>query len=155
MATTTDLMTAEDAGWDELHALVDSLTPEEAERPGYYEEGWSAGDMLAHIGSWLAAAGAVLERIRAGTYQPEEVDIDAWNERFLRATKGVPFRDVKVQAFASRARMLQAWNELDELTPDAIFWISKAGADHYREHLPRLRAWISELQADGTTLDRP
>jgi hypothetical protein len=155
MATTTDLMTAEDAGWDELHALVDSLTPEEAERPGYYEEGWSASDMLAHIGSWLAAAGAVLERIRAGTYQPEEVDVDAWNEGFLRAAKGVPFRDVKVQAFASRARMLQAWNELDELTPDAIFWIAKAGANHYGEHLPRLRAWVSELHADGTTLDRP
>ena len=65
MPSSTELMKAEDAGWSELHALVDSLTPEEAERPGYYVEGWSAGDMLAHIGSWLAAAGAVLERIRA------------------------------------------------------------------------------------------
>jgi DinB superfamily len=144
-----ELMRAEDAGWNELHALVDSLTPEEAERPGYYDEGWSAADMLAHIGSWLAAAGAVLERIRAGTYQPEEIDVDAWNERFLRAMKGVPFPDVKAQAFASRARMLQAWNELGELTPDAAFWIGKAGADHYAEHLPRLREWVAELHTGG------
>jgi hypothetical protein len=140
-------MKAEDAGWNELHALVDSLTPEEAERSGYYEEGWSAADMLAHIGSWLAAAGAVLERIRAGTYQPEEVDVDAWNERFLQAMKGVRFPDVKAQAYASRARMLQAWDQLAELTPDAMFWIRKAGADHYAEHLPRLREWVTELHA--------
>jgi hypothetical protein len=140
-------MRAEDAGWDELHALVDSLTPEEAERPGYYKEGWSAGDLLGHVGNWLAAAGAVLERIRAGTYQPEEIDVDAWNERFLQAMKGVPFPDIKAQAFAARARMLQAWNELGGLTVDATFWIGKAGADHYAEHLPRLREWVSEIHA--------
>jgi DinB superfamily len=147
----SELTAAEDTGWDELHALVDSLTPEEAERPGYYEEGWSASDMLAHIGSWLAAAGAVLERIRGGTYRSEEIDVDAWNERFLQAMKGVPFLDVKTQAAASRARMLQAWNELGELTPEAAFWIGKAGADHYAEHLPRLRAWVSELRASRSS----
>jgi hypothetical protein len=147
-------MKAEDAGWDELHALVDSLTPEEAERPGYYEEGWSASDLLGHIGSWLAAAASVLERIRAGTYRPEEIDIDAWNERFLEAMKDVPFHDVKVQAFAARARMLQAWNELDELTPDAAFWIRKSGADHYAQHLRRLREWVPELHGGGQSSRR-
>jgi hypothetical protein len=147
VAASDELMRAEDVGWDELHELIDSLTPEEAERPGYYEEGWSAGDMLGHIGSWLAAAGAVLERIRAGTYEAEEIEVDAWNERFLQAMKGVPFHDIRVQAFAARARMLLAWNELGEITADAAFWIGKAGADHYAEHLPRLREWVSELHA--------
>src|SRR5207253_2246541 len=111
--SSSELMRAEDAGWNELHALVDSLAPEEAERPGYYTEGWSASDLLAHVGSWLAAGGAVLERVRAGTYRREEIDVDAWNERFLRAMKDVPFHDVKAQAYAARARMLQAWDELD------------------------------------------
>jgi hypothetical protein len=151
MPSSSELMRAEDAGWDELHALVDSLTPEEAERPGYYEEGWSACNLLGHIGNWLAAAGAVLERIRAGTYHPEEIDVDAGNERFLRAMRGVPFLDVKAQAFASRARMLQAWNELGELTADAAFWIGKSGADHYAEHLPRLRDWVLELHTGGSS----
>ena len=63
--------------------------------------------------------------------------------------KGVPLPDVRVQAFAARTRMLVAWNELGELTPDAAFWIGKAGADHYAEHLPRLREWVSELHAGG------
>jgi len=143
--TSSELLRAEDAGWNELHALIDSLTPAEAERPGYYPEGWSASDLLGHIGSWLAAAGAVLERIRAGTYRQEEIDVDEWNERFLEAMKGVPYEDVRAQAFSARARMLQAWNELDELTPEAEFWIQKSGAEHYAQHLPRLREWVSEL----------
>src|SRR2546428_13749661 len=70
--STSELMAAEDAGWDELHALMDTLTAEEAERPGYYPEGWSAKDLLAHIGSWLAEAGVLLERISVGTYRREE-----------------------------------------------------------------------------------
>jgi hypothetical protein len=151
MPSTSELMRAEDAGWNELHGLVDSLTAEEAERPGYYVEGWSACDMLGHIGSWLAAAGAVLERIRAGTYRSGEIDVDVWNERFLRAMRDVAFPDVKVQAFASRARMLQAWSELGEPSADAAFWITKAGADHYAEHLPRLHAWVSELHTAGSS----
>jgi hypothetical protein len=146
--SSSELMRAEDAGWNELRALVDSLAPEEAERPGYYPEGWSASDLLAHIGTWLAAAGAFLEQIRAGTYHPEEIDVDAWNERFLQAMKDVPFHDVKAQALAARARMLQAWGELGELTPDAAFWIAKSGAEHYAEHLPRLREWVSELHTE-------
>ena len=47
----SELLAAEDAGWEELHALLDSLSPEQAERSGYYPEGWSAKDVLAHIGA--------------------------------------------------------------------------------------------------------
>lgn len=38
----TGISAAEDTGWRDLHALIDALTPEQAERPGYYPEGWSA-----------------------------------------------------------------------------------------------------------------
>jgi hypothetical protein len=60
--------------------------------------------------------------------------------------KGMSFGEVRSQAVAARARMLQAWRELAELTPDAAFWIRKSGAEHYAQHLPRLREWISELR---------
>ena len=142
----SELMAAEDAGWDELHALMDSLTTEQAERPGYYPEGWSAKDLLAHIGTWLAEAGVVLERIRVGTYRPEEIDVESMNRQFLEAMKDVPLEIVRAQASAARTRMLQAWRALPELTPEAAFWIRKAGADHYQEHLPRFRQWVGELR---------
>ncbi len=141
------LMAAEDAGWDELHALMDSLTPQETEQPGYYPEGWSAKDLLAHIGSWLAEAGVFLLRIRVGTYKHEETDIDAMNRTFLELMKDVPLQTVRAQASAARARMLLAWGELPELTPEAAYWIRKAGAEHYGEHLPRLREWVGELRS--------
>jgi hypothetical protein len=139
-------MRAEDTGWSEVHTLIDSLNPDEAERPGYYSEGWSAKDALAHVGIWLAEAGIVLERIHAGTFRPEEIDVDSMNEQFLEAMRSVPFHDVKAHAFASRARMLQAWEQLPELTPEAAFWIGKSGAEHYAEHLPRLHEWVEELR---------
>jgi hypothetical protein len=88
-----------------------------------------------------------LERIRAGTYRREEIDVDEWNEEFLRAMKGVSLLDVKAQASAARTRMLQAWTEIGAPTPEATFWIGKAAADHYAEHLPRLREWVAELHA--------
>ena len=39
------------------------------------------------------------------------------------------------------------WSQLPELTPEAAFWIQKAGAEHYAEHLPRLREWVMELRS--------
>ena len=139
------LMAAEDARWAEFHALVEKLTAEQAGRAGYYGEGWSAKDLVGHIGSWLAAAGAVLERIRAGTYRPEDIDIDSWNATFLDRMRDVSFDVVRKQATAARARLLVAWRELPTLTPEAAFWIGKAGAEHYAEHMPRLKDWIAEL----------
>lgn len=142
-----ELMAAEDVGWSELHALVDSLTREELERPGYYPEGWSVKDLVAHVGSWLAEAGVILERILVGTYRPEEIDVDALNRQFLEALKDIPADIVLAQAWAARTRMLQAWGELPALSPEAAFWVRKAGPEHYAEHLPRLREWVSELRA--------
>jgi len=143
-----ELMRAEDEGWNEFHSLVESLAPEQADRPGYFVEGWSVTDLVGHVGSWLAAAGSVLERIRGGTYRSGEIDVDAWNERFLDAMRGVSFRDARNQANAARARMLQAWRELGGTPEDAAFWIRKSGAEHYAEHLPRLREWTAELHAE-------
>ena len=145
--TTSEMMGAEDAGWDELHSLMDSLTDEQAERRGYFSEGWSAKDLYAHVGSWLAEAGVFLIRIRMGTYELEELDIDAMNETFLEIMKDVPMQTVRAQASAARSRMLLAWSQLPEMTPEAAFWIRKAGAEHYAEHLPRFREWVTELRS--------
>jgi hypothetical protein len=141
-----DLLGAEDAGWEELTSLVEPLTPEQVERPGYFPEGWSVKDMLAHVGSWLAEAGVILERIGVGTFRPDEIDVDALNEAFFEALRDVPYPLIRAQAASARARLLQAWQALPEITTDARFWIRKAGAEHYEEHLPRLREWVGELR---------
>ena len=141
-----ELLAEEDRLWTELHGLVDSLPLDGVDRPGYFQEGWTAKDLIAHIGSWLAEAGAVLERIRFGTYRRDEIDIDELNGISLRAMHDLPFQDVRAQGIAARSRMLRAWGALESSSPDADWWIRKAGPEHYAEHLPRLREWVDEIR---------
>ena len=143
-----EVLAAEDARWAEMHALIGRLSPEQAGRPGYYREGWSAKDLLAHVGTWLAEAGMMLERIAGGTYRRGEVDVDAINERTLDAMHDLAFPVVTAQASAARARMRHALVELREPSADATWWIRKAGPEHYADHLPRLREWVEELLSD-------
>jgi hypothetical protein len=147
MADQTAVLAAEETGWSEIRSLIDQLTPEQVERPGYYEEGWSAKDLLGHVGAWLAEAGVLLERIAAGSYRREDIDVDDMNRLSLEAMRDIPFRTIKAQAAAARARMRGALLELREPSPDAAWWIAKAGPEHYAEHLPRLRAWVAELRS--------
>lgn len=146
-----DLLQEEERLWTELHTLVDSLPRDKVDEPGYFAEGWSAKDLVGHIGSWLAQAGVVLERIRFGSYRPEEIDIDAMNRVFYVDMRDVAFTDVRAQGIAARNRMLRAWRSLPEASEEADRWIAKAGPDHYAEHLPRLRDWVAELS--GTTIE--
>ncbi len=139
------LFDEEDRLWSELRGLIDGLPPDQVEKVGYFDEGWSAKDLIGHIGSWLAEAGLVLERIRGGTYRPEEIEVDATNERFFDLMHDVAYRDVQAQAVSARTRMLQAWRSLPEPSAEADRWISKAGPDHYAEHLPRLKEWVAQL----------
>jgi Mycothiol maleylpyruvate isomerase N-terminal domain len=140
-----ELLAEEEGLWIELHDLVDSLPADKVDEPGYFDEGWSAKDLVAHIGSWLAEAGVVLERIRAGTYRPDEIDIDAMNAAFYDSLHDVTFPDVRAQAFTARNRMLRAWRSLPGVSPEADRWIRKSGPDHYAEHVPRLRDWVQEI----------
>jgi Mycothiol maleylpyruvate isomerase N-terminal domain len=140
-----DLMAEEEQLWKELHGLIDTLPEDKVEQPGYFAEGWTAKDLVAHIGSWLAEAGAVLEQIRFGTYRPEEIDVDAMNQTFFEALHETAYPDVRAQAITARNHMLRAWGSLPERSPEADRWIDKAGPEHYAEHLPRLREWVQQL----------
>jgi hypothetical protein len=132
-------------GWHETHSLVDNLTAEERLRPGYYPEGWTVRDLIAHLGAWLAEGGIQLEQINAGTYREGELDVGAANRRFVELTEGIPFDIVYVQAWASRWRLLGVWRDLTEVADPALGWLAKVGTKHYDEHLPRLREWATEL----------
>jgi len=125
--------------------LVDSLSAREVLQPGYFSEGWTVRDLVAHLGAWLAEGGIQLEQIHAGTYRDGELDIDAANQRFSELTEGIDFETVYVQAWASRWRMLGVWRMLTDMTDPAAFWLRKVGPEHYDEHLPRLREWVTEL----------
>ena len=148
-----DLLAEEGRLWAELHDLVDSLPRDKVAEPGYFAEGWSAKDLVAHIGSWLAEAGVVLERIRFHTYRPEEIGVDSMNETFYDSMRDVAFPDVRAQAFTARNQMLRAWRSLPETSAEADRWISKSGPEHYAEHLPRLWEWVHEVGGSSTQMN--
>lgn len=137
---------AEHAGWEEFVQLVRRLSPAERLLPGYYRDpDWTVRDVVGHIGTWLAMAGAQLERIRGGTYEGHEIDVDALNAQFLEAMRGQPWDVTWIQAQAARSRMIQEWFALPDRNDEAAWWIRKAGPEHYAEHLGRLREWVQEL----------
>jgi len=137
---------AEHRGWDEIVALVRSLTPEECLEPGYQRDpDWTVRDVVGHVGTWLAEAQVQFEQITAGTYEGHEVDVDALNAAFLAAMHGQAWDTCWVQANAGRTRMLYEWYLLADQTDEAAWWIRKAGSEHYQEHLGRLREWVAEL----------
>jgi hypothetical protein len=147
--TKPDELAGEREAWQRLHAVMRRLTPEKAGVPGYFEEGWTAKDAVAHLGTWMAEGAQVLRQIAAGTYREGELDVDAANERFLAAMRDVPLDTVHLQAAAARNELLSAWHQLREVTPAAAYWVRKAGPEHLMEHLPRLEEWIQELERQG------
>src|SRR5437588_6376493 len=137
-------MREEDAGWAEVRALVDPLTPEQRTRPGVTPE-WSVKDVLAHLASWWAEANAELERMRFGTFRLERLDIDEINRRFSEANRDLDLETVNAELHAARNKALEALWHLDELTPRAEEWFSESGPLHYREHLPDLERFVKEI----------
>src|SRR5574338_967577 len=144
--TDTRELPGEAEAWQRLHRVINRITPEMADVAGYFEEGWTAKDAGAHLGTWMAAGAAMLRQIAAGTYREGEIDIDAENARYLAAMHDIPWEVVHVQAEAGRRELLNAWAELPEITPAARFWVHKAGPEHLEEHVPRLEEWVAELE---------
>jgi hypothetical protein len=141
----SDPLAGEAESWQRLHAAITRLTPQSAEVPGYFVEGWTAKDAVAHLGTWMAEGARMLRQIAAGTYVHGEIDIDAENERFLAAMRDVLLETVHVQVASARAQLLIAWAELPRVTAEAEWWARKAGPEHLAEHLPRLEEWVDEL----------
>ena len=136
----------ERARWAEITALTEMLTPSERLAPGYFSDpDWSVKDLVAHLWMWLAESRTRLIDIAARAYEPSDVEIDQQNADELAALKDEPWDIVWTQANGARIWMLQAWFELRDPDDAANRWVRKAGAEHYGEHIDRLRAWVSEL----------
>jgi hypothetical protein len=136
----------ERARWKAITAFVDMLREEERLAPGYYTDpSWSVKDLVAHLGWWMIEARAHLLEIATRSYVPHEPDLDARNAAVLAATRDESWDRVWARTVNARAWMLEAWLALRGPDENANQWVRKAGAEHYGEHLVRLRDWVAEL----------
>lgn len=139
-------MELERARWKAITAFVELLSEDERRAPGYYRDpDWSVKDLIAHFGAWMAEARTQLLDIASHSYEPREVDIDERNAATLATSKAEPWHDVWARTTGARAWMLEAWFGLSGPHEAANQWLRKAGAEHYGEHLGRLRDWVAEL----------
>lgn len=144
------LIEEEDRAWAEFRSLIDHLSDEQLTRDGYLED-WSAKDLMAHMGCWMAEAARVMEQIRHGTYTSWDHDVDQLNREWWETWREKDLRSVWAELHSARARMLDEWDRLgpDQAKGEAELWFRESGAEHHAEHLPRLREWVAELTAGG------
>jgi len=152
--TKAELLQQEDAAWARFEGVIESLDEKQIIEPGYYpDDGWSVKDLIGHIGSWMAEASMMLERIRFGTYAPDTRDTDDLNKLFFESNRDLPFDVVRAECASARVRILQEWDALTEMTTEAVEWFEESAARHCAEHQDRLEAWAEELRARRDATD--
>jgi hypothetical protein len=145
-----DLMRSEETGWAELNALLHGLSAEQLTTMGYTAEGWSIKDMMWHIAAWSADAAIHFERMRAGTFDPAEVqDIQGLNDGWFEVSKRLELGTVKAEWHAARTMMVERFGEAEGLPAEADEWFEEAGGLHYAKHVEDLRNWVERLTSRG------
>ena len=136
----------EAARWSEIRSLLRLLSEDEVIVPGYFRDpDWTVKDLVSHLGAWLDEAATQLTNIAGNAYVAHDLSVDALNAETLAAWRDEPWDVVEAHAVSARSTMLQRWFALRAPSNPADLWVRKAGAEHYGEHLPRLRAWVEEL----------
>jgi len=140
------LLAEEDEGWRELHEVLGSIPPERFEEPSVTDEGWSTKDVVFHVSAWLGEAGLRLEQMHIGKFDadddPSRETIEQMNRAWFESSRQMVAGAVREGLEPSRARMLSAWTQLADKTPDAWSWFDESGPRHYAKHVRDLRAWI-------------
>ena len=137
------LLVEEDTGWAQLLGEVERMSTEELERPGVTPDGWAVKDVLFHIAAWAADCGLQLERMRMGTWERPDEDVERQNREWFELSRTMDLGIVRTELAASRTRMVLEFGTLPEVTADAWEWFEESGPLHYRAHLPDVRFWAS------------
>ncbi|HEX6329933.1 MAG TPA: maleylpyruvate isomerase N-terminal domain-containing protein [Actinomycetota bacterium] len=153
MGAREDLVRREAEGWNRLTSALDGLSPKQLERPGLNAEGWSIKDLLWHVAVWCNDAAQALSAMAAGRWDGRDLSAEAGtdevNREALDRSRAMGLEPVRAAWWRDRGRMLEAFGELEELTPQAAEWFDEAGPAHYQEHLAELERWVAELRSAG------
>ena len=147
MTTRQDLLELERDRWALFQTLLSEVPPSRADEPSVTPEGWSVRDLVWHVASWNSLVAAQLESMRVGTFDEAfDWNTDENNERFLAAGRSVAYADAMTALEDSRTRVINAMQQLEEVSPRALELFSEPAYMHVDDHLPELRHFLG---ADG------
>jgi uncharacterized protein (TIGR03083 family) len=153
-----------DAGWAELDAFIESLTPEQLTGPAD-AAGWTVRDHLDHLAVWGDSMNAVLrhesrrERMGVDETTWARGDFDEINAEIRRQREHLTLDDVlanlrrmhtefRAQAAALTTDDLKrpyAEFQADSQSTDWVIWrLAGNTFGHYEEHLPWMRAIVAQ-----------
>ncbi|HEX9299166.1 MAG TPA: hypothetical protein VF968_03450 [Actinomycetota bacterium] len=136
------MLTQEDEGWSRLRILLRSIPAHRLDEPTVTIEGWSPKDVMFHIGAWLAEAARQLERIREGTYRPQEDTVDERNRVWFALSRTLDVSTARAELESARVVARDALGALPTLTTDARGWFEESAWLHYAEHVLDLERWL-------------
>jgi len=136
------LIVEEDRAWSSLHALFERVPPSRFEDPQVTSGGWSAKDVMFHVGAWLAEASRQLERIREGTYEEPRVTSQELNDEWFALSRTLDPVTVRAELEAGRVMARETLGTLGEVTPLVREWFEESGVLHYAEHAVSLERWL-------------
>ena len=144
------LLADEEAGAARFDAAMGRIPEDRRADPTVTPDGWTPITLAAHMGGWLDECGETLERMIAGTWDPEEPTepVDDLNRAQVARAAALTWSEAQEAVAAARTRARAAWQALPEITPDAWSWFEESGPNHYAKHVHDLTAWL-----DGRTSD--
>jgi hypothetical protein len=114
---------------------------------------WSVVDLVAHMVGWQREALKRIPEIRRGDRGDRTYDVDAMNAAFVAELSGLGRAALVARLADQHLQLLTLAAEVEDrwLRPGTgvYEWLYNAGAEHFAEHLPRLRAWANELGLIG------
>jgi hypothetical protein len=125
--------------------VLGTIPPDRFEEGTFTPEGWSAKDVVYHVGYWLGDCARVLERIREGTFDraaEDALDVERINAEGFEASRPMDPRDVRAMCEGARVEARSAFGTLPEVTPEAWEWFEESGPLHYAKHADDLEAWL-------------
>jgi uncharacterized protein (TIGR03083 family) len=157
MTAKADVLRSLDHSWNELHAVIESMSEAEMLEPGVVED-WSVKDLLGHIAFWANRAANTLTEVQAGRGDQvpgteSQAETDEWNAREAAARKGKSLTELREEferAHQAARSALEAFpqEKLDEPFKERTVVFS-VGADtfaHYQEHASQIKAWLRQME---------
>jgi Mycothiol maleylpyruvate isomerase N-terminal domain len=150
MRDRTRLVEEEAVGAERFDATMARIPVERRTDATVTPDGWTPIHLAAHVAGWLDECSDVLERMTAGTWDPDEPteDVDDINRAQVARAAALTWSDAQEAVAAARVRARAAWEALPEITPDAWSWYEESGPNHYAKHVHDLAAWLDGRRSD-------